>query len=181
MSHPTQARQTRAIGPIGTVSRLAAGLLLIGFPIVTHGIQAWDLAGALIVFPALSWGLYSLVSAVSQRSTRVNRLDETARSWFTNVSVLVLFLVIAIAATYVTPIDAGAIWLRSFDARRRRPWRCGMRGARDRQRACRTSRRRRVRRLRAPGLARHPTPDRRTGSVMRLCPSRGGSLVDGAR
>ena len=111
MSHPTQARQTRAIGPIGTVSRLAAGLLLIGFPIVTHGIQAWDLAGALIVFPALSWGLYSLVSAVSQRSTRVNRLDETARSWFTNVSVLVLFLVIAIAATYVTPIDAGAIWL----------------------------------------------------------------------
>lgn len=111
MSDRAERRQTRAIGPIGTAGRSAAGVLLIAVPIATHGIEAGDLAGALIVFPALSWGLNWLVFVAARRSAWLTHLDARAQTWFTNVAMLVLFLLVAVAATYVTPIDAGAIWL----------------------------------------------------------------------
>lgn len=105
----------RQIGPIGTVSRIVAGLLLLAFPVVTHGIGAWDVAAALIAFPLIASALHSLISAAYDRYlagwiTRRTTARST-RAWLINLSVLGLIIAIATGMTFVTPVDAGAIWL----------------------------------------------------------------------
>lgn len=87
----------REIGPIGTATRIIAGLVLIAVPIASHGIGIWDLGGALIVFPLLAIALHRLVSW------------GFANIWLVNLLVLVLALAIATGLTVVTPIDGGAI------------------------------------------------------------------------
>jgi hypothetical protein len=105
----------RQIGPIGTVSRIVAGLLLLAFPVVTHGIGGWDVAAAIIAFPLIASALHSLISAAYDRYlagwiTR-RRTARSTRTWLINVSVLGLIVAIATGMTFVTPVDAGAIWL----------------------------------------------------------------------
>jgi hypothetical protein len=111
-STPSSRRQ---IGAIGTVSRGAAGLLAIVVPILSYGVGAWDIGGALIALPLLATALHLSTASGYERylaeRPAASGEPRSARSWFINVTVLVLFLAIAGGMTYITPIDAGAIWL----------------------------------------------------------------------
>jgi hypothetical protein len=111
VSNPRERR--RALGPIGTAARAIAGGLLILVPIASDGLARWDAFGALIVLPALSLALGQLLAAGVTRLAEVTgRLaSDVTRTWSVHLSALVLILVSATALTYVTPIDAGAIWL----------------------------------------------------------------------
>lgn len=104
----------REIGPQGTAARVIAGLLAIAIP-VAHGLEPWDLAAGLLVFPLIAWALYSLIAAAYDRyrshSDGHRGTSPSARSWLINVAVLVLLLAIATGLTYLTPVDGGAIWL----------------------------------------------------------------------
>jgi hypothetical protein len=114
-SHKGEPAARRQIGAIGTMSRGAVGLLAIVVPILTHGVGAWDIGGALIALPLLATALHRLTASGYERhlAERIaaSREPGFTRSWFVNVTVLVLFLAIATGLTYITPIDAGAIWL----------------------------------------------------------------------
>jgi hypothetical protein len=103
----------RALGPVGTGARAIAGGVLILVPIASDGLARWDAFGALIVLPALSVALDQLVAVgVSRLAAATGRLaSELTRTWSVHLSALILILASATALTYVTPIDAGAIWL----------------------------------------------------------------------
>ena len=103
----------RALGPVGTAARGFAGGLLILVPIASDGLARWDAFGALIVLPALSLALDRLLAAGVTRLAEVtgHLASDVIRTWLVHLSALVLIVAIATALTYVTPIDAGAIWL----------------------------------------------------------------------
>src|SRR5918999_3630340 len=103
----------RALGPVGTAARGFAGGLLILVPIASHGLARWDAFAALIVLPALSLALDRLLAAGVTRLAEVtgHLASDVIRTWLVHLSALVLIVAIATALTYVTPIDAGAIWL----------------------------------------------------------------------
>ena len=103
----------RALGPVGTAARGFAGGLLILVPIASDGLARWDAFGALIVLPALSLALDRILAAgVSRLAAVTGRLSsDVTRTWTVHLSALVVILASATALTYVTPIDAGAIWL----------------------------------------------------------------------
>lgn len=105
--------RARTLGPIGTAARVIAGSVLILVPIASHGLARWDAFAALIVLPALSVALDRLVAAGVTRLAKVTgRLaSDVTRTWTVHLSALVVILASATTLTYVTPIDAGAIWL----------------------------------------------------------------------
>lgn len=111
VSNPRE--RARTLGPIGTAARAIAGGVLILVPIASDGLARWDAVAALIVLPALSVALDRLLAAgVTRLSEATGRLASAAtRTWSVHLSALVLILASATALTYVTPIDAGAIWL----------------------------------------------------------------------
>jgi hypothetical protein len=102
-----------ALGPIGVATRALAGVALIVLPIVSHGLAVWDVIGALAVLPAISVALHRLLTAaVARLALSTGRLgSSSAGTWTVNLSALAAILAIATLLTYVTPIDAGAIWL----------------------------------------------------------------------
>jgi hypothetical protein len=102
-----------ALGPIGVASRALAGIALIVLPIVSHGLAVWDVIGALAVLPAISVAFHHLLTAAAGRpALSTGRLgSSSAGTWTINLSALVVILAIGTVLTYVTPIDAGAIWL----------------------------------------------------------------------
>lgn len=112
-SRSKRTLKPRAPGPLGTVVRAVAGLALIVVPIASSGLAAWDAVGALVVLPALAVGIArTLDVAVAALDAATGWLPSVAaRTWATHVSALVLIVAIATALTFVTPIDAGAIWL----------------------------------------------------------------------
>jgi hypothetical protein len=101
---------SRRIGPIGTIARAAAGLAAIAFAIA-QGVGAWDVAAALVGLPLLASGLYALAAAGYRRGQGAHALSTPTGTWAVSVVVLVLVVALAIAITYLTPVDAGAIWL----------------------------------------------------------------------
>jgi hypothetical protein len=105
--------RARALGPIGTAARAIAGTVLVLVPIASHGLARWDIFAALIVLPALSVALDRLLAAGVTRLAEVSgRLaSDVTRTWTVHLTALVAILASATALTYVTPIDAGAIWL----------------------------------------------------------------------
>jgi hypothetical protein len=86
---PIYAR--RDIGPVGIGARLTAGSLAVAAAVLWFDVTAWDLAAAAVAFPALA--------ALAAR-----RLSSAAM-------VLAVVLAGATALTFVTPVDAPAIWL----------------------------------------------------------------------
>jgi hypothetical protein len=103
----------RLLRPFGTAVRAIIGLALIVVPIASSGLAAWDALGALAVLPVLAVALDRLLAvAIPAIAMAAGRpLSGEARTWTAHVSALVLIVVVAIALTFVTPIDAGAIWL----------------------------------------------------------------------
>jgi hypothetical protein len=102
-----------AVGPIGVASRALAGVALIVLPIVGHGLAVWDVIGALAVLPAISVAVHRLLTAaVARLALSTARLgSSSAGTWMVNLSAVVAILAIGTVLTYLTPIDAGAIWL----------------------------------------------------------------------
>jgi hypothetical protein len=102
-----------AVGPIGVASRALAGVALIVLPIVGHGLAVWDVIGALAVLPAISVAVHRLLTAaVARLALFTARLgSSSAGTWTVNLSAVVALLAIGTVLTYLTPIDAGAIWL----------------------------------------------------------------------
>jgi hypothetical protein len=111
VSNPRE--RARALGPIGTAARAIAGGGLIVVPIASHGLALWDAFAALVVLPALSVALDRLITVgVARLAGVTGRLaSDATRTWSVHLSALVLIAASATALTYVTPIDAGAIWL----------------------------------------------------------------------
>jgi hypothetical protein len=101
---------SRQIGPIGTIGRAAVGLAAIAFA-VAQGLGAWNVAAGLVGLPLLAGGLFALTAAAYGRGRVGHALSTPARTWAISVLVLVMVIAVATAITYVTPIDAGAIWL----------------------------------------------------------------------
>jgi hypothetical protein len=112
-SGPNPPERQRPLRPIGTAARAIAGGALIVVPIASGGLTVWDAFAALIVLPALSVSLDRLLGVgVSRFAEGTRRVGwDATRTWAVHVSALVLIVAIATALTFVTPIDAGAIWL----------------------------------------------------------------------
>ncbi|MGH3452596.1 MAG: hypothetical protein ACRDQW_18220 [Haloechinothrix sp.] len=100
----------RQIGPLGTSARAAVGLAAIAVAI-TLGVGAWDVAAGLVGLPLLAGGLYAVTAAAYGRGRAGHPLSTPAGTWAISVVVLVSVISVATAITYVTPVDAGAIWL----------------------------------------------------------------------
>jgi hypothetical protein len=60
-------RDRRDIGPIGTVSRIAGGLIAIALPIAIGGFGWWDAAAALVALPVVATGAAALIVATYER------------------------------------------------------------------------------------------------------------------
>jgi|SRR5215211_83719 len=101
----------RQIGPIGTAARAVGGIALTALPMATQRIEPADIPAALIVFPVVAIAVHRLLAAPYERYAPRGDAWTRSRTWLINVSVLALVLGIAVASTYVTPIDGGAIWL----------------------------------------------------------------------
>ncbi len=102
----------RAIGPIGTVGRIVGGVALIAAAIAWQGIGWWEAAGGLLAFPLLAVGVDAAVTAMLARSGSADRHRQSSRDrLLINATVLVVVLAATTALTFITPIDAGAIWL----------------------------------------------------------------------
>ena len=105
--------RAHTLGPIGTAARGFAGGVLILVPIASDGLARWDAFAALIVLPALSVALDRLLAAgVTRLAEITGRLaSDVTRTWTVHLIALVVIVASATTLTYVTPIDAGAIWL----------------------------------------------------------------------
>jgi hypothetical protein len=102
------------IGPIGVTGRAIAGVVLIVVTIAGPGLRAWDLVGALVVLPALSIALHRLLTFGVHTAgvpPRPNASPNAVPTWVINLGALVLIIGIGTALTFLTPINAGAIWL----------------------------------------------------------------------
>ncbi len=60
-------RDRRAIGPIGTISRIAGGLIAIALPIAIGGFAWWDAAAALVALPLVATGAAVIIVATYRR------------------------------------------------------------------------------------------------------------------
>ena len=96
----------------GTSARVLVGAALIAWS-ASDGLTTWDAIGGVLLLPALAFGVERLLSRIVARlSDSSGRLaSPAARVWALHGPALVLILAIGTALTFVTPIDAPAIWL----------------------------------------------------------------------
>jgi hypothetical protein len=105
-------RGRREIGPIGTASRVAAGLLAIALPIALEGIGWWDLGAALVAFPLIATGIALLAGIGSERvaSGALGRADIACCSG-PSCAILAVLVAVPIGLTFVTPVTGVAVWV----------------------------------------------------------------------
>ncbi|HEV2059554.1 MAG TPA: hypothetical protein VGR11_09360 [Solirubrobacteraceae bacterium] len=100
----------REIGPLATAARVAGGLLFVAVATLSDAISAWDIVAALGALPLIAAAVALLVRAAFH-----GRAPDPvgARHPLSSPGLCVLGLVIAIATalTFITPVDAPAIWL----------------------------------------------------------------------
>jgi hypothetical protein len=100
----------RAIGPLGTITRVAGGLIAIAVPIALSGIGWWDVAAALVAIPLITLALSALVTACYKRfaPATVSRRYSICSP---QACVLVAGIIgVAIALDALTPVSEIAIW-----------------------------------------------------------------------
>jgi hypothetical protein len=102
---------SRQIGPIGTAARAMLGSAAIAYTVVADGLGPWDVAAGLLAFPILASLLHAVVASAYERAAMGRAWSRSTRTWVVSVAVLALFLAIAVGLTFVTPIDAGSIFL----------------------------------------------------------------------
>jgi hypothetical protein len=102
--------RARQIGPIGTGSRAAAGLIAIAVPSALSGIGWWDLAAALVALPLVTLAVSEFVTAGYQRYAP-EALARRHSICSGPACVLVAIVVgAAIALAVATPVSEVAIW-----------------------------------------------------------------------
>lgn len=102
----------REIGPIGTASRVAGGLIAIAVPIALGGFGWWDAAAAFVALPLLATASVALVTATYERLdpralTRRNAICSGPACWLVG-----LVVAIYVGLTLLTPLNGGvAFWV----------------------------------------------------------------------
>ena len=103
-------RNKRQIGPIGTASRIAGGLIAIAVPIALTGIGWWDVGAALVVLPAIAMGVSLLVNAGYERFAPESLTRRSSICSGPTCVLLSTVVAAAIALTFATPVDGVAVW-----------------------------------------------------------------------
>lgn len=101
----------REIGPIGTVSRVVAGLVAIGLPIALSGIGWWDVGAALVVFPAMATVLAALVTGGYERFSPQSLLRPRAICSGPGCVLTITIVAIAFTVSALTPVSDAAFWV----------------------------------------------------------------------
>jgi hypothetical protein len=102
----------RDIGPIGTASRVAVGLVAIVIPITLSGIGGWEIAAALIGFPLMATAVARLLIAGYERYApgalaHPHTICSGPACWLIGLLVAIEFSLDA-----VTPVDGDvAFWV----------------------------------------------------------------------
>lgn len=103
----------REIGPVGTVSRVAVGLVAVGLPIVLAGFGWWDALGAFVVLPAVTTVAVQLLTTAGRAGGREKIVLGAVCS-----SRICLLIALAVAASLafsiLTPADGEVffwVWL----------------------------------------------------------------------
>ena len=91
------SRAERDIGPVGTASRVVGGLLFVALPVAVWGLGWWDVAASVAGFPLLALAAGVLLP----------RARPVLWAW----GVFAAVLGAATLVTFVTPVDATAIWV----------------------------------------------------------------------
>jgi hypothetical protein len=105
--------ERRRIGPIGTATRLAGGLMALVVPTVLSGISWWDIGAGLLVLPlTAALAAAGASAALGARRVRGEFVQGASQPWIRSVSALVAAIAVGVGATFVTPLDGSvAIWL----------------------------------------------------------------------
>ncbi|MGH2740874.1 MAG: hypothetical protein ACRDN8_00010 [Thermoleophilaceae bacterium] len=103
--------QRREIGPIGTASRLAGGLLMIAVPVALGGIGWWDVAATLLAIPLIATAAAALVTVGFQRFAPESLGRSHAICSGPGCALLFGVIGIASALTFVTPANEASIWV----------------------------------------------------------------------
>jgi hypothetical protein len=104
--------ERRHIGPIGTASRVAGGLIAIAVPIALGGFNWWDAGAAFVALPLAATAAAALVTATYRRLdpqalTRRNAVCSGPACW-----VVGLVVAIYVGLTFLTPLNGGvAFWV----------------------------------------------------------------------
>jgi hypothetical protein len=105
MTHPRQ------IGPIGTASRVAVGVIAIALPITLSGIGWWDIGAALVAYPLIVTAASAVVTA-AYSSLAPEALGRRHALCSGPACVLGLVMVaIAVGVSALTPVDGVALWV----------------------------------------------------------------------
>jgi hypothetical protein len=100
-------QQVESIRTFGRWLRAGVGIGLLVFATATQHLNGWDVAGAVIVMPAVAVGTATVVSRLLARAARGTN---TATPIAAAVVIILLVLGIGVGLTYVSPIDAGALY-----------------------------------------------------------------------
>jgi hypothetical protein len=104
------SRGGREIGPIGTASRVAGGLMAIILPIALEGIGWWDAAAALVAFPLVATAVAALAGPTFERLAPGSLRRAEAICSGPSCALIAILIAIPVGLTFVTPVDGVAIW-----------------------------------------------------------------------
>ena len=103
------ASSGRRIGPIGTAARVAGGLAAVTVPAAVSGLTWWDVGAGLAILPLTAALTAAAVSAALASRPRARHAQlGAAEPWIRSALVLMVVIGIAVAATFLTPLDGPA-------------------------------------------------------------------------
>jgi len=112
LTHGKGSVRGRAIGPIGTISRVIGGVIFIAVPIAISGIDWWDVAAALVALPLAAGVLSPLIAAAYRRFAPESPVRGDGIFSGPGCVLIAAVIGVGIGITFVTPVDGGvAIWI----------------------------------------------------------------------
>jgi hypothetical protein len=103
----TRSTSGRAIGPIGTISRVIGGVIFVAVPVALGGIDWWDVAVALVALPLATAALAPIVTAAYRRFAPESLGRSHAICSGPSCALNAAVIGVGIALTFVTPVDGG--------------------------------------------------------------------------
>jgi hypothetical protein len=100
----------REIGPIGTVSRAAGGLIAIALPIALSDISWWDVAAALVALPLITLAVSALVTTGYERFAPESLARRHSICSGPACVLMAGVIAVGIALSILTPVTGVAIW-----------------------------------------------------------------------
>lgn len=101
----------REIGPIGTATRVAGGVISIALPVALEGIGWWDLAAALVALPLIATGASALVTRVYRRLAPEALARRHAVCSGPGCWLIAIVVAAYVGITFLTPVNGGvAFW-----------------------------------------------------------------------